>query len=78
MPLEETVEDLSGRWFGRLRVIRREPDHHLCGCRRWRCECECGLVAPAVYEHSLLNGSVESCGCSVQVKRQRKSIEYAA
>lgn len=66
----EDTEDLSGRWFGRLRVLRAAPPAPLCGCARWRCACECGGVVDA-YQSALVQGRTTSCGCQSQVKQKR-------
>jgi hypothetical protein len=76
MDHEETI-DLSGSWFGRLRVLRSAPAHHICGCRRWRCQCECGDVVDA-YESALLSGVTVSCGCQNQAKPKRVTMANAA
>jgi hypothetical protein len=73
----EDLNDLTGCQFGDLTVIRRDPDHHLCHCRRWRCECSCGLPATA-YETALLDGATVSCGCQNQAKPRRVKLAYAA
>lgn len=53
-------EDLSGRVFSRLKVIREAE--RVKGKRRWVCVCECGL--PAIVEHGALkSGNTTSCGC---------------
>lgn len=61
--MDKRVSDLTGRSFGRLLVICKEPpstktDKHA----RWECECICGnrLV---VIGSSLRNGTTKSCGC---------------
>jgi hypothetical protein len=74
---DEEAVDLSGRWFDRLRVIRIAPAHHLCHCRRWRCECECGNVVEA-YESALLEGLTVSCGCQNQAQPKPVKVAYAA
>lgn len=68
--MNEEIEDLSGRYFGRLRVLRSAPPAHLCGCRKWRCQCECSNVVDA-FEVALLEGRTVSCGCQNQVKQRR-------
>src|ERR1035437_117808 len=75
--MNEEVDDLSGNWFGRLRVLRPAPAHHLCGCRRWRCQCECGNVVDA-YESALLQNLTVSCGCQNQAQPKRVKLAYAA
>ena len=68
--MNEETEDLSGRYFGRLRVLRSAPAAHLCGCARWRCQCECGGVIDA-FHSALVQGLTTSCGCQSQVKQRR-------
>lgn len=50
------AEDLTGKRFGGLTVLRR------AGNGRWRCRCSCGkeLEVPA---GQLKNGKTQSCGC---------------
>ena len=69
--------DLSGSWFGNLRVLRPVAPHYISGCRRWRVMCFCGL-ATEVEEAGLLNGTITSCGCAVQVKQKRVKLKEAA
>jgi hypothetical protein len=57
-------KDLTGRQFGRLRIIRRAADH-ICpsqAVRRWDCVCDCGKKI-AVIAASLTSGKTKSCGC---------------
>lgn len=60
-------EDLTGKQFGRLTVLKRAEDyidsngyHRLC----WRCKCECtnGTILD-VPENRLKTGNTRSCGC---------------
>lgn len=52
--------DISGQYFGRLKVI--EPvDKHGTNVV-WLCECECGKTVTATV-NDLHNGNVQSCGC---------------
>ncbi len=65
-----TALDLTGRCFGRLRVIRREGSKHSFSGRPlplWRCLCDpalggCGAEHLAT-SGNLLKGSTRSCGC---------------
>jgi hypothetical protein len=52
--------DLTGRVFGRYRVIARAPNqgHHVC----WLCECSCGQRRD-VQAYHLTSGASQSCGC---------------
>lgn len=54
------AEDLSGRRFGRLTVIRKaENQNHRT---RWFCRCDCG-EEKIVASRDLKSGKVKSCGC---------------
>lgn len=53
-------EDLSGRVFSRLRVVREVE--RMKGRRMWECLCDCGIVA-IVGHRALKSGSTSSCGC---------------
>lgn len=71
--LGTSFEDLSGRVFGRLKVLERADDHVSPSGQHqtmWRCECRCGSVV-TVRAASLKNHSIESCGC---LRRERASI----
>ena len=66
--MRKPIEDLTGRMFGRLKVLERVengPD----GRTRWKCECQCEdktiLIVPA---KNLRNGNTKSCGC---IKREK-------
>ena len=63
----KTKEDLTGRVFGKLTVIKQVEDlidsqgHHLS---QWLCECECAEHNKKIVKgKSLLNGDTRSCGC---------------
>lgn len=69
IPKKRTVfvgaEDLTGRQFGELKVLRRvENDKNNKVC--WLCQCSCGNLH-TVTALKLKSGSTQSCGC----KRQR-------
>lgn len=50
--------DLSGKRFGRLVVVSRDPSDS----RYWHCVCDCG--APhRVYGYNMTSGKIVSCGC---------------
>ena len=66
-------EDLTGRTFTRLRVIRqdgyytnktlrKDGTYYLSRSPMWLCECECGNTT-RVQGRSLLGGLTKSCGC---------------
>ena len=54
------VEDLTGKRFERLTVIKREENRN--GRIMWLCKCDCGNERVVRGEH-LKNGSIKSCGC---------------
>lgn len=61
------LKDLTGKEFGRLKVIERAPDYiNKKGEKevQWLCQCNCEnhTILP-VRAHSLLNGHTKSCGC---------------
>ena len=56
-----SVIDLTGKRFGRLKVLHRGTNT-AGGKSRWVCLCDCGLTAE-VRAETLKNGSSKSCGC---------------
>lgn len=59
-------EDLAGRIFGRLTVIKEGPAYlSLKGVRlaRWWCSCACGRVSNLIQASNLRSGGTRSCGC---------------
>ena len=55
------MNDLTGRVFGRLTVIRRGPNTET-GRITWYCTCHCGRANSARSDH-LSGGKIKSCGC---------------
>lgn len=55
-----SAENLEGRRFGKLTVIRRAEN--LKGRVRWECICDCGKMHTAS-AHDLKSGKCKSCGC---------------
>lgn len=56
------IQDLIGQKFGRLKVLNFAGlDRWHKG--RWRCQCDCGTILPAVETHQLKSGKTKSCGC---------------
>lgn len=51
-----------GQRFGRLLAIRKSETRARCGRTQWECVCDCGVLCQ-VKSHTLLYGSVRSCGC---------------
>lgn len=54
--------DISGRRFGRLKVLRRKGSSSGRGGSKWLCICDCGSVR-IVRSHALRHGITRSCGC---------------
>lgn len=54
------AEDLTGRVFGYLTVLRRAPNKGGRTC--WLCRCECGREKEVI-SRDMKNGKVKSCGC---------------
>lgn len=60
------LNDITGRKFGRLLVIKRVADYISPGGRhevQWLCQCDCGnqTIARAA---NVVNGHTISCGCA--------------
>lgn len=68
-----TAEDLSGRRFGRLTVVRRAESKN--NRTRWVCRCDCGQEK-TVTSRDLKSGRVKSCGCLYRDRagKNRKDI----
>lgn len=56
-------EDLTGKKFGKLTIIRQFIDYKKSTASLCECECDCGNKNIIVYRHSLIQGSTQSCGC---------------
>ena len=66
------AEDLTGRRFGQLTVIRQAES--LKGRTMWLCRCDCGNEK-TVAAHELKNGKTRSCGCLKADGRTRNSVD---
>lgn len=60
--------DLTGKKFGRLTVLYRDPNKDKSRQARWICKCECGNIK-SYLSSALRNGGTVSCGCYGQEKR---------
>lgn len=58
--------DLTGKRFGKLLAIHRDPNRR----SYWICRCDCGREK-SVYRSSLLNKATKSCGCFVRKPDQQ-------
>jgi hypothetical protein len=54
------VQDLTGRRFGRLTVVRQIGSRS--GHALWECQCECGGTK-VTERGNLIRGFTSSCGC---------------
>lgn len=66
------ADDLTGRRFGKLKVLRRGSNVN--GGTAWACLCECGNTR-TIRSCSLVKGATMSCGClrrSASQERMRK------
>lgn len=63
------AEDLTGRVFGYLTVIRRAPNKGGRTC--WLCRCECGKEKLAT-SRDLKAGKVKSCGCHTYDRKSNR------
>lgn len=58
--------DLTGKQFGKWRVISEIIENTKCNKSAWRCVCECGEISN-VFTRNLISGSSKSCGCSTRL-----------
>lgn len=68
------TKDLTGKVFGYLTVIEREPvleKESLREGARWRCKCKCG-IEKIIHSAELINGKTKSCGCLYKERGQEK------
>lgn len=70
------TEDLTGRVFGKLKVIESIGKQEN-GRIYWKCQCSCGALVN-VSGHNLKNNNVQSCGClkkDLSVKKAEKMAQ---
>ena len=65
--------DLSGKVFGRLKVLYRYYKNSPQNEAMWICQCECGQVKP-IRGSSLRNGHTTSCGCLTYENASKANI----
>lgn len=61
----KTLEDLTGRRFGHLLVLKHAGTHVTSGGGKksmWECRCDCGNIT-TVRGNDLKKGTTKSCGC---------------
>lgn len=62
-------EDLRGKKFERLTVIKKDKDRK----NHWICKCDCGNIV-SVLDFYLIHGKTKSCGC-YRTDMAKKNIE---
>lgn len=74
MPENKLRNNLTGKWFGRLKVLKRSEISNKRYARYvyWDCRCSCGNIV-SVRSSSLTSGRSRSCGCS----RIKKEVDDA-
>lgn len=58
-------EEMVGRKFGRLTVIKRDEEHEKSHGAYWICRCDCGNYITA-NGNNIRRGATKSCGCLVK------------
>lgn len=59
----ERIEDLVGKKFGKLTVIKRAENIGLQPA--WYCKCDCGVYTHPIMGYLLRKGITQSCGCLI-------------
>ena len=69
-------EDLSGKRYGKLTVIKQSEDGIIAGkhVSKWLCKCDCGNYKN-ILGHSLKNGKTTSCGFKRKEVRQKQTSQ---
>lgn len=65
--------DLKGKKFGKLLVLKETDSRADRGSIVWQCKCDCGNIVE-ITSKRLVNGLAVSCGC-FQKERQKYSME---
>lgn len=70
-------DDLLGKVFGRLTVLRFAGYVHGTFQRyqQWECRCECGVVV-VVRRHGLLIDQTKSCGCLMREVTRKRNTKH--
>lgn len=70
--IPHNFEDLIGKRFGRLIVIKKAP-RLKSNTTRWECKCDCGKIIQTT-RSSLISGDSKSCGCyRTELSKERLS-----
>ncbi len=66
--IPDNFVDITGKKFGRLLVLNREP---IIGQEAvWKCQCDCGNIIN-VKSYNLRSGHTQSCGCLAKEKASK-------
>lgn len=73
-------EDLIGKKFGRLTVVRESerPEYLKNKSSYWICRCDCGNEEFAVISTSLKSGRTKNCGCKIKDGVLEKNTNVSA
>lgn len=79
------TEDLTGKKFGRLTVLKRDIDRDKklvedgkSGNSHWLCQCDCGNPELcSVTGYQLKSGHTQSCGCYASEKMAERNKKYS-
>ena len=63
-------DDLTGKRFGKLTIIKRLESSKSGHSSMWQCKCDCGTITK-VSRNNLMNGHTKSCGCLKHESRVR-------
>lgn len=69
---QNKLEDLTGRRFGRLTVVKLDKYSPISHSTRWICRCDCGNEK-SVLASCLKTGKVTSCGCYSSEQKSKRS-----
>ena len=76
--MDKKIKDISGRVFGKLKVVEFYDRDKIKKRTKWKCQCECGKEV-VVDLKNLMSGNSKSCGCVGSKKisdRNKKSRIY--
>lgn len=59
--LHENMNDLTGKRFGKLKVLKQAPSKN--NKIYWLCQCDCGSKPKEIMAYCLTSGKTSSCGC---------------
>lgn len=65
MKAKRRCDDLSGKTFGKWKVMGKSDLVNKWGHIYYWCKCECGFKG-RIIAYTLRNGTSKSCGCGVQ------------